>query len=286
VHLALQLVIAVACFSAFGVVLKVAAVRGQSPTPTAAVNYVLAATISAALWLGGSGESCCVGPMLLGIVAGLCFLAGFYVNYLAVDRAGLAGAQIAVGLSMVVPIAISMLLWREQPTLPQALGGCLAIVSLVLLALAQQRRSRASAKTGSATRILTLVGLFLVQGLVMVFAKLLDELGFGGHRWAYLTALFASAGVGACVIWGKRRERVHVLGVGLGAAFGIANVVGTYMLLRLASALPATVVFPVTTVGPMLVNVLLGALAWKEELGAAGMAGVLTAIPAVIALTR
>ncbi len=275
----------VLAFVAFGVVLKLADVYGLAPTPVAAVNYAFASLVCG-YQLTRSPESL-GGPAVwaLGVVAGVAFVAGFYVNYWAIRRVGLSLAQPVVSISVVVPIIAAIVFWHEVPAPAQVLAIALACLALVLLGSANGKSGEAGAGTRGAGVAPLLALLFGLQGVVSIAPKAVEEFGFGGYRWGYLTVLFTTAAVGAGVRWLQTRDRPAPMSLVLGIGFGTANIAGTTLLLAALAALPAVIVYPVTSVGSMVVASLLGIVVWSERPGRRALVGIALAIPAAVLLS-
>ncbi len=280
----------VIAFSTFGVVLKLAGTRGYSPTPIAFTNYIFAALLSLVL-LGRSPES--VGTPLVWLVgggAGLCYVLGFFINYRAIEKAGLSVAQPVASVAVAVPIVASIAVWGEVPTAVQTLALLAAGIALVLLSsgggskhgqVGEMAPATGGQNSGAAA---ILAVLFLVQGLVMLAPKLVDELGLGDYRYGYLASLFVVASVASGWRWRQTREPLSLGGAGLGMLFGAANVAATVLLLAALQALPGILVYPVTSVGSMLAGAAAGMAVWSERPGRLPIAGMALAVPAVLLL--
>lgn len=273
-------------FTTFGIVLKLAGVLGLRPAPIAFVNYVFAALVSLVL-LARAPEG--AGPPLLwaiGGTAGLMFVLGFFVNYRAIEVAGLSVAQPVASVAVVLPIAASIVLWGERPTLPQAAAIVAACAALVLLSSGHGRQNASpdGKRPGHGRAWGVLAGLFLVQGAVMLAPKVVEEAGLGGYRWGYLASLFLVASVASGVQWRRTAEPLTLPGVGLGLTFGAANVAATVLLLVALQQLPGILVYPATSVGNMLTGALIGVAVWSERPGRLALAGMALAVPAVFLL--
>jgi len=276
---------AVLAFVTFGLVMKVAGQRGQPPTPVAAVNYIFAAVIclAIALWSDRSGFAS-MPLVLLGVGAGIGFVAGFYVNFSAIDRAGLAVAQPVAGIASLVPVLVGVAFWHESPSLAQKGAMLLACAALVLLGSSANGDS-ARHQRGLAKAWPILILLFLVQGLAMTTTRALKQFGLAEHLWAYQALLFGSAALGAGLVWARTRDPLRPLGLGLGLIFGTANIAGTALLLVALATLSGVVVYPINSVGSMVLGAVLAMVIWHERPGPRAIAGILLAIPAVLLLS-
>ena len=273
-------------FVTFGAILKLAGQKGEAPTPVAAVNYLLAAAVCSALALRQPLAFTVPGVVLLGAATGIGFVVGFFILFRAIERAGLSVAQPIVGMSVVIPTLASMLLWRERPTALQVAAMAAVCVALLLLGTADNRHATSDSSTEDGKSVtFLLLSLFVLQGLVTLSPKVLEELGYGQYRWTYLAVLFGSAGIGATIRWLWLGDRATRLAVGLGLGLGGTNIASTALQLTALAALPGIIVFPVMSVGPMALGTALGILVWKERPARRALAGALLALPAVLLLS-
>lgn len=270
-------------FVIFGALMKVAGQRGYAPTPVAAINYVLATVVSAFVSRGDPAGYHIPPVLLIGAVAGVCYVVGFYVNFSAIERAGLSVAQPTVGMAVVIPTLASIALWHEQPTALQVLAIVAVGVAMVLVG-ASAGSNGGKGKHAASTAVI-LAALFANQGLVLAAPKVLEEAGHGAQRWPYVTALFAAASLGACARWVAGRDRVSWGGVLVGTGLGLSNVAATAFMSIALATLPGIIVFPVSSVGPMLIGIALGMAVWGERPGRGALIGTAIAVPAVLLLS-
>jgi drug/metabolite transporter (DMT)-like permease len=271
-------------YVAFGALMKLAGQKGFAPTPVAAINYILAALICGLVSRGDAAAYRLTPVLIIGGLAGVSFVVGFYVYFRAIRRAGLSVAQPTVGMAVVIPTLASIALWQERPTVLQVLAIVAVGVSMVLVgAGAGSGNDTGGAHRSSAMPIL--LALFCIQGLTLVAPKVLEETGFGSHRWPYVTVLFAAAAVGACGRWLVSRDRVTPLGALIGAGLGLTNIAATALMSAALAVLPGIIVFPVSSIGPMLLGMALGMVVWGERPSRSALIGTAIAVPAVLLLS-
>jgi len=280
-------------FVVFGVVLKLAGVRGWSPEPIAFVNYLFAALLSGVLLLR---EPESAGPPILWLIggaAGLCFVAGFFVNFRAIGLAGLSVAQPVASVAVMIPILASVLFWGERPTFAQMSALVLAGMALILLGsggseahgMAEDQHDSGEPLPGGGPGVWgSLVALFLVQGLVMLAPKVVEEAGLSDYRWGYPFSLFLAAAMASGILWKRSTHPITVPALGLGIVFGAANLAATILLLVALESLPGILVYPVNSVGTMVLGALLGMILFSERPGQRAMLGIVLAVPSVFLL--
>jgi len=82
------------------------------------------------------------------------------------------------------------------------------------------------------------------------------------------------------------RAKVGRLELGAGLALGTVNLVGNFFLLLALAHLPGIIVFPVASSMNIVLTTLVAAWAWGERIGRWGVAGMATAVLAVVFLNR
>jgi len=270
-------------FTAFGVVLKVAGLKRQPPSVVAFVNYAFAAIVTLCLSASHPTGYQVAEVWLLGIVGGVGFVAGFYLNYRAINLAGLSVAQPVISMALAVPILASVAFWHETPSLVQSCAIAVACLSLLFLGSGSGEGRVAAGERGSAAS--TLLALFFVQGIVMTVPKALQAVGYGAHRWPYLAVLFSVAAVVSGVVWLRSGEHIGAMAAALGLCFGLANIAATALFLAALNSIPGIVAYPVSSVGSMVLGTSLGMLLWHERPAPRAMVGLALSVPAVLLLS-
>lgn len=294
----LWLVLAVACSLAVAAILKSSERQGLDRATVLTANYAVASAVSALLLLGGERSSGALRPeaglVVLGVVTGALFIAGFYVFARAIRVAGMGTAAGVMRLAVVLPFLASWLVWGERPTDGQPVGLALAAAAFLLLtrpAAGPQRPDAGKAASGGGLRAAAVLGLlFLTGGLVDVAMKGFDE-AFAAHssRSLFLLLVFGVAfliGLGLVAASARRTGRgPRGAALGWGAALGLVNYGSAAFLLRALAALPGTFVFPAHNVAVVLGAAVLGVLVWGERLSRANRLGLGLAAAALFFLT-
>lgn len=226
-----------------------------------AVNYAACALV-AALCAGGSLSPAAVaGPervFPLALVSGALYLAGFVLFQWNVSKNGVVLSSTFMKLGVLVPIALSVLLFREMPTLWQLLG-CAGAVAAILLVQLEGGSERASNRGG-------LLFLLLAGGLADAMSKVFEETCLPETKDSYLfyTFLFALLLCAGLILHQKQHlGRAEVL---FGLLVGVPNYFSSRFLLLALNTVPAVVVFPTFSVGTIVAVSLAGRLLFRETL--------------------
>lgn len=205
---------------------------------------------------------------ILGIVMGILFdLAIYFI--MASNEAGPASLSwTLLNLSLLVPIALSPLLFQERVIWVDPLIVFTFMLMLALFAQSIRTNERTSQRSRS-TYFLMLLGIFLSNGFFLLGNRLKHEL-FGPANTAALT--FIVFLVGGLLAWlvtlrGPTRRPIALNEWKAGGLTGLSNSIGTIFYLS-AMSLPASVVFPLNASIALLGGVLLTTTIYGEKFDA------------------
>jgi drug/metabolite transporter (DMT)-like permease len=268
--------------SCFAQLLKTAQVRDGNTLPAAFVNYVVAAVLAGLAMLVTHAPVPHSTSLLLAVCTGFTYA----ISLLGIESGmRLMGVGITVALlqlSVMVPTAASILFFKEQPTAWQTAGIATAIAALPLLS-----RSRASGRTEPAPLPAVLLAVFLlffVTGISGVTMKLQSDIGPGADRYAFSAVLFGVSAVVVGIAVRLKRAPWGPSALPLGSLIGLSNVLQLEFTLLALAAMPAVIVFPISSALTVTINALLSVWLWRERMDLAGGAGIALAMLAAVLL--
>ncbi|MBM3459453.1 MAG: hypothetical protein FJX77_13105 [Armatimonadetes bacterium] len=280
----------------FSHLLRLSQARTRKPMAAASVNYLVAAFLCA-FWARFDGEGWSNQTGILGGIAGFTYVSSLVLMLPSMRRSGVAVTSAVAQLSLMLPIAVATVRFREYPNLWQAVGIGLTVVALPLLCA-----STAVATPGSRSSISGLtLAMFFSTGLSQVVMKEFSSTRPREELALFSSSLFASASFFTWLWMTTTGDTGRVspekeggtsgagegklLPVGpIGIVLGVVNVLQLICLLRALQDLPAVIVFPVSAALGITVNVLVSMLLWKERPRPAGWLGLILAIAAVALL--
>lgn len=304
-----DLVLAVACSVAIGVIFKHTGSMDVDRTALLTVNYAAAVAVAGVIISFGARD---LGPGLelskalvgLGVGTGALLIAGFFLLSFATDVAGMSLAVGVMRLSAVLPFLGSWLLWSEAPSISQVVGMVLAGVAFFLIA--HKRRapdavpvSTSSLRPGGSVRealsrmdwfAFSLLALtFCTGGAVDLSMKAFEEtFRPQNSRVLFLLMAFGVAFlIGALLVgvravrWGYRPRGPTI---GWGIVLGVVNYGSLEFILRAIAALPGPFVFPANNIAIMLLSAVIGVSLWDEALSLPNRIGMGLAVGALILL--
>jgi len=274
--------LAILCSASIALLFKRSETSGLNRYAVTAVNYAVASLVSAALlaldppafdWTGAWGSlgatlargqaplpsGSALWSVLVGVGAGACFFLAFIQYQLGVrdHGAGLAGAFIKLGI--LVPMALSLVVWEEYPTALQWGGITLAVGSIVLVNWPGRGAGRDAVKPA-------LLLLFAFGGLAEFSNKAFQRYALLDDRALFLLVTFAVAfGLSA---WAARRRSAPVTrrDLAMGALVGVPNLFSSFFLILALNELPAAVAFPAFGAGSILLINVAGFWLFRERL--------------------
>ena len=194
----------------------------------------------------------------MGAVNGVLFLGGFVLCQWNTRKNGIVLTSVFMKLGLLVPMAVSVLIFHDLPTGAQIAGFCLALIAIALL----------NVKKGSGGNRLRwqLPVMLLMCGGADAMSKVFEVLGppVLADQFLFYTFAVALALCVAMVLY--RKERPGVWELVFGAAIGIPNFFASKFLLLALNRLQAVVVFPSFSIGTILVVTVAGVLFFKERL--------------------
>ncbi|MBR3768074.1 MAG: EamA family transporter [Clostridia bacterium] len=196
--------------------------------------------------------------LLLGLLSGLLYLISFMLLQLNTRKNGIVLSSIFMKLGLLVPMVISVLFFREIPTIIQIAGFIIAIGAIILINI----KKESNVKNFGVGLIL----LLLMGGSADAMSKVFERLGTATLSNQYLFYTFASAFILCLVLAIIKKEHPGKRELFFGFLIGIPNFFSSKFLLGALGTLPAVVVYPTFCVATMLVVSLTGAFIFKEKL--------------------
>jgi len=190
-------------------------------------------------------------------------------------------------LSVLFPMAASLLIYREHPSLINALGAGLCLAAMPFLTLDKG----VSGEGMTARKAAACVGLMVVNGVALTAAKIFNELNAPEMLNGYMAVLLATAALG-CVPFAVHslraapRRRYGRTTLGWGVYLGVLLAAGQLFMLLSLRHYPGVVVYPLSQASNVSLVTLVSLLAWRERPGTLGFVGIALAVAAVVLVNR
>ena len=273
------LLLAILSSSMISVLMRLSSDKISANLSMLAINYLVCSLLGAAyadfelVMPGISGFSVAV---WLGALSGVLYLAGFVLFQRNTSKNGIVLTSIFMKLGLLVPVVLSVLLFREVPTWSQIAGFCIAIFAIVLINM----KKEGSGKGFGVGLILML----LMCGGSDAMSKVYEMLGSPALSDIYLFYTFTTAFILCAVLVLYKKERPGVRELLYGTLIGIPNFFSAKFLLGALTKLPAVVVYPSFSVATMLIVTLAGVALFRERLSKLQWVALTAIIAALILL--
>ena len=248
-------------------------------------NYVVACSVGLLLYQGSiSIKSIPERPWFWGAVAlGGLFIIVFNLMAATAQKVGVSVASVATKMSLVIPVLVGVLLYKEALGPLKVIGVFLALIAVYFTSV--KTATEEIKKTSLALPILV----FLGSGFIDVSLNYFRDSHISKENFAVFSAtVFAAAAfIGLITIAVKSIKQPlqlnhrNVIG---GICLGVPNFFSIYFLLRAlgSETLNSATVFTLNNVSIVLLSTLLGIVLFKEKLLSKNWLGIGLAIVSII----
>ena len=276
----LSLCLAVLSSAMVSIVMRLSTNRVRHNLGMLTMNYIVCALLAGLsggfqgafdFTAGGMGVT-----VAMGLVNGALYLGGFVLMQMNIRRNGVVLSSIFQKLGLLVTLVISVVFYREIPTLLQGGGFLLAVFAIVLMNY-QKGSGNAGFRAG-------LIAMLFTCGMADAMSKIFTESSVAEKEAQFLFYTFAAAMALCFVLMVSRKQKIGIREALFGTMIAIPNFFASKFLLGALEALSAVIVYPVFSVGTILVVTLAGVLAFRERLGKRQWIGIAVILIALVLL--
>ena len=280
----LYLFLAILSSASIALILKSSENRDLNRYAVTSANYVAAFTISIIFSLSSSSVSFEPGPSLfsalvIGLFGGVLYFLGFIFIQKSIreNGVGITGAVAKTGI--ILPVILSMILWKEIPNILQSAGVILSLAAIVMINVSPRELDRVKGVNK------TIILLFLIVGFAEFSNKLFEIYGGTDYKAVFLFVVFFTAfwvslfftvkGVRS----GRKVKKTDIL---TGLMVGIPNMFASYFLIESFNYYKASVAFPIVSSGTILLINAGGFFIFGERLKRKELFAVIMIIAAIV----
>ena len=257
----ISLLLAIASSALIAIIMRLSTNKAPAGKTMLAANYLVCFLLAACyagfdrLFPAGDGLLPALG---MGVFNGILYLGGFVMMQRSVKKNGVVLSSVFMKLGLLVPMALSIFLFGEMPTVLQIAGFILAVLAIILINFKKDG--------SSATAVGGLLLLLLMNGGGDAMSKVFEEMGNPAlsNQFLFYTFLAAFALCVLLVIF--TREKPDITSILFGLLIGIPNFFSAKFLLMALQDVPAVIAYPTFSVAGLLVVTLAGVLFFKERL--------------------
>ena len=258
------LVLATVCSCGMGVMIRYAEQHCDNMKAVTVFNYLICVVLSFALMPNKEAIFSANGAkfaLYLGLLNGLLFFGCLLLFQLNIRKNGTPITVSFSHLGVLLPTVLSLVLFNERPSSFQWVGIVLAVIAIVVINYEKKSKltSNLSFKTG-------LILLFFVGGLTDMMSKVYEN--YGNHQLGSTFLLFTFiVALCASFCWFMLTNRkVGPKEIIFGIGMGLFNYLSTFFLLQSLIKLPAFLVYPVYSVGVIIVINFINYFLMKEPI--------------------
>lgn len=258
----IYLLLAIFSSAMVSVVMRLSTNRVRNNVAMLMMNYLMC-LILAALYTGIGDlfpATASLGQTLgMGAIHGALYLGSFMLLQANVKRNGVVLSATFMKLGLLVPMVVSVLIFKETPKFLQIVGFLTALAAIVLI-----NSEKDSKETGSkAGLILLLIG----GGSGDAMSKVFEEVGDKTLSDQFLFYTFLAALTLCIALMLAKHQKPGKAEIFWGLLIGIPNFFSAKFLLRSLEDVAAVIAYPTYSVATMLVITLAGVLFFREKLG-------------------
>lgn len=195
---------------------------------------------------------------LLGIGNGLLYLISFILYQRSVKKNGMVLSSTFMKLGLLVPIALSLLVFWEIPSLLQSVGFVIALFAIVLI---QSHNTETTGKFSFGLILLLITG-----GGANAMSELYDEIGNSSLSSQFLLYTFLTAFAVCLAIAMIKKEKPTRHSLFYGLLIGIPNYFSARFLLLSLAKVPAFIAHPTYSAVSVCAVSVLGICLFCEKL--------------------
>lgn len=257
----LFLLLAVAFSACVTLALRFAEGRTRNRTWMLAANYLVCVLCGVCFLDGTAGRPLPPQPVLLGVLCGALYLVSLKMLQWNITLHGVILSSTFNKLGVCVPVALAILVFGERPQWTQYAGLIMMAAAIILLNSAPGKK-----QARRHTRI-TLVLLLLTSGFSSAMSNVYDKTTIPAFKSLYLVVTFLTAMVLAILFALRENRKPAPEDILCGALLGIPNYFSSRCLLYALGEVPATIAYPSSCIGTILILMAAGILAFHERMG-------------------
>lgn len=224
-----------------------------------------------------SPEGSAVWALIVGCTLGASYCLSFLKYQKTIVENGMGIAAMFLRISVIIPMIISIIIWKDYPTFMQFIGILLCLISIVIF--------NVDFKNVSKNKInYDLLLLLLWGGLSSFSAKLYQNYAMVEFKEVLTLFTFLTAFLTSIIFLLKKNRKVSKNDIIVGIEIGIPNLLTITFLVLALNNINTSVVYMLSSVASIIIVMFIGVCFFKEKISKKDIVGIITTIVAVILL--
>lgn len=276
------LLFTIICSTSIALILKYSDTHKGEAIVLLAGNYLVASIIALTILLLTKSKSFSIETLFFGCGLGLLFVLSFFIYAKAIGLAGTGLATTSSRLSVIIPIAFSIIIFNEEPKVNHLIGFAFTFITFIFFYYSVKGNH---VDGDGIIKYFVLLGVFIGIGINDFAMKVFKSWRPPEEEPFFVLFIFSSAFIYSTIYILLRKIKIESHTSIWGLVLGVPNVFSTIFLLAALSVLPAILVYPFMNVGIILLTTLLAFIIWKEKLDRWGILALISGVLAILFLS-
>lgn len=279
----IYLVLSIICSASLAILFKLSGQKGYDRNIVTSSNYFIATIVAIITFKGNfnindfkslslngfsnelsnlskghllSANGSIILSTILGLTMGFAFLMSFIYYQKCIKDYGAGISSIFVKFGILVPMTISIFMWKEIPTPVKWVGIILSLISILIINVDFSSSNFHLKKD--------LIILFIYNGIAALGNKVFQKYCLPEYKSYLLFVVFLVALIISIIILRRNKSVISLKAVILGCFIGVPNLLSNFFLIKSLSYFDTSVVFPINSSATIVVIALASSLIFKE----------------------
>lgn len=213
--------------------------------------------------------------VIIGSIAGVFFFLSFIYYQKSVKENGVGLSGTFGKLGILIPMILSIVFWRELPSLLQWIGIVLSITSILIVNLSFNSNDKSKFN-------ITLILLFFFGGMAEFSNKIYQKYALNEFKDIFLFSIFFVAFLVSLFYTLKQKSKVTKKDILTGFAVGIPNLFSSYFLILALDTIKTSIAFPIYSAASIVLINIGGFIIFKEQLSNKNKLAIIITIVALV----
>ncbi|MDW7681528.1 MAG: EamA family transporter [bacterium] len=278
----ISLILTILFSTSIALILKHNAVKIGNPVVLLTSNYFVAALISLLFFCVDNDASWSISSLWFGAILAGTFVLAFFSFAKAIDVANTALASVSARLSVIVPVAFSIMIFQEKPKPAQLAGFVFAVITILMFYFSLKQFAVVKLKPSRyGYLIAVLLGIGINDFCMKIFQVWRDDT----EKPFFLLTIFSFSFLYTAAYLIIKKINIKKSTVIWGAILGVPNIFSSFFLISALGSLPAIIVYPMINIGIILLTAFLASLIWADKLNLPARLALFFGIVAIILLS-